>query len=623
MNYVRGNAITLSAGNKILLDTASFSIEDSARIGIVGLNGCGKSNFLKTLAGKKEVDSGDLVYNSICTPFLMEQMPHFSPMDTVLDYIFHSFSLPHTDILKEYEYVSFDIAQKLTEKKQERLDLLSAQMDQYGAWDFEGKVRSILHQFGITRLLGTMEELSGGMIKKISLAQGLLSDANLLMLDEPTNHLDIETILWLESYLQRRHHPFIMVTHDRYFLDSVCTHIWEIRDQRIYTYEGNYSYYLEKKEEQLAHEQRKERKRQGRISQEIQWLHRSPSARGTKQKARIARIEEQLKTGKAAQESQASFSSSGRKLGKKIVNCKNAQFGYTPTQPLIQNFSYTFKGGEKIALVGNNGVGKTTFTKLLTGDITPDSGVVDQGMHTAFGIFKQINTHLPDSISVLKYIRSIAEYIEHDGTKISASQFLEQFLFPPKQQHTQIGFLSGGERRRLQLISVLIRNPNFLILDEPTNDLDIETLSVLENFLLDFPGVLLIISHDRYFIDRLCDYLLVMEGDGLISGFPGSYSDYLLWKEEYRRKEQKKSSPVAKKTKQKRFGFKQKRELALTEEQIDTVEEEIQELEAAFVSPEGKDLGRMSQSYAKKKEELHTLMSRWEELLSLQDDASN
>ncbi|MGM0462071.1 MAG: ABC-F family ATP-binding cassette domain-containing protein [Fibrobacterota bacterium] len=623
MNYVTADSLYISAGNKELLSDTSVSIEKNSKIGIVGLNGSGKSTLLRCLAGKSSPDAGKITVNSDCTIFMMEQMPDFSPNTTIIDYIFQSYSLPHTDVLREYEYVTEDIAKKWTRDKQERLDYLTAEMEKLNAWDFEGRLRALLSQFGIYNTAVPMRELSGGMIKKISLVQALMSQANLLILDEPTNHLDIDSVLWLESYLQKRTEPVILVTHDRYFLDNACTTIWELDQKRIFIHEGNFSRYLEKKQERLEIEERRNEKRKSILKKEIQWMNTSPSARGTKSRARINRIEDMLKTGTVKEESSAQFSASGRKLGKKILHCKNVSFSYDST-PLIHNFSYAFKAREKIGIVGRNGVGKTTFTRLLTQELSPRSGTVDVGVNTDFGIFTQIDHSMPRDTSVLKYIRGFAEYVTHEDKKISASAFLEQFLFPPRSQRRAIKDLSGGEKRRLQLISVLIQNPNFLILDEPTNDLDIETLAILEDFLLSYTGVVLVISHDRYFVDKVCDYLFILPGDGSVTGFPSSFSDYLLWedkKNSSEKKEKKKKKESRKKNKPQKLSYKDKRKLSFLEEEIDALETQIDKLEKSFPEADPTDMASMKKEYGELCQKLQSSLQHWEHLSSLEENA--
>ncbi|MGM0443948.1 MAG: ABC-F family ATP-binding cassette domain-containing protein [Fibrobacterota bacterium] len=619
MNYLTADSITLTAGTRTLLQDVSLSIEDTSRIGIVGLNGSGKSTLLTALTSSEYCDAGTITRNSSCSIHLMKQLPAYDPGQYISDYIFSAFDIPHIDTIRDYETALSAVEEGWNQHRQKELDRLSARMEELGAWDFEGKLRSLLKRFGISSLNRPLSELSGGMLKKISLAQAVMSEADLLFLDEPTNHLDIKTILWLESYLQKRTLPFILITHDRYFLDNVCNTIWEIADNRIYVHKGNFTYFLEKRRERQEAQQRKDEKNRRLLRQETAWLNRSPSARGTKQKARINRVQELMKTGRIKEQSSAAFSTSGRRLGKKILNLKNLYFAYGDT-PIVNNFSYTFKGGEKIGLIGDNGVGKTTFTSLLTGRLQPQSGTVDRGMNTQTAVFSQNSHDLPQHTPVIKYIKDIAEFIEINGEKVSASALLEQFLFSKKDQYKKIDTLSGGEKRRLQLISVLITNPNFLILDEPTNDLDIETLEILEDFLNKFQGVLLIISHDRSFIDTVCDYLFVMPGKGEIFGFPAAYSDYLIWqKEEERRRKRETPAPVRSrrsthKKKNQKLSYKEKRELESLMEEIDTLEQEQSNLEEAFGAPQEEDLKKLQLRYDDVRTELAEKMSRWEEL---------
>ena len=620
MNYLTADTITLNLGGTDLLENLSFSIEDKSKIALIGLNGCGKSSLMKIIAGKLEADSGTITKNSNCKIHYVEQMPNFNDDDTLLEYIFSSFTIPQTAIIKRYEELLLSIeTEGWDDQKQEELDKVSNEMEHSGAWDFEGRLKALINQFNIPPLTNTMGSLSGGMIRKLSLVQAILAEPDLLILDEPTNHLDIATILWLQEYLSKWNKAFLLVTHDRYFLDNVCNTIWEIADKRIYLYNGNYSYYLEKKAEREEIEQRRVSKINRLLKSEIEWMNRTPCARGTKQKARIDRAKEMMKVGGVKELSNAEMSTSGRRLGKKVLNLKNVSFSY-PNKKILESVSYNFKRGEKIGLVGENGVGKSTLINLIIGKLKEDSGVIDRGVNTDFGLFSQIPKDMPMDMPILSYLKTFAEVITNDkGEKLTAGQMLERFLFPSNTHFKKIGKLSGGERRRLQLLTVLIQNPNFLILDEPTNDLDIHTLTVLEDFLLTFDGVLLIVSHDRFFLDKVCDFLLVMEGDGEISGFPGHYSDYLLYKTTIDREIKKnEKSTVVKEHKSSsnsnRLTFKEKKELQDLEVSIEELENEISEIESKFSTVIGEELKELSQTYNSKKELLDRSISRWEEL---------
>jgi len=415
-----------------------------------------------------------------------------------------------------------------------------------------------------------------------------------------------------------------MVTHDRYFLDQVCNVIWEIADERLFSYAGNFSYYLEKKQEREEAEARKMQKITTLLKSELEWMNRTPCARGTKQQARINRVMEMQKIGGLKEQSQAEMSTSGRRLGKKVVNLKNVTFEY-PNKPILKNATYNFKKHEKIGLVGPNGAGKTTLINLLMGNLTEQSGIIDRGINTDFGLFSQTAMEMPAEMPILSYLKTFAEVIETgNGEKITAGQMLERFLFPPKTHFKKIGALSGGEKRRLQLLTILIKNPNFLILDEPTNDLDIHTLSVLEEFLLQFEGSLLIVSHDRFFLDRVCDFLLIMDGDGDLGGFPGQYSDYLLFRDEQmkekRREIREEKQAIAAATEKpvstgsRKLSFKEKRELEEMERKIAELETVICELESLFGTASPEELRPLKEKYDAASTELELAMNRWEEL---------
>lgn len=624
MNYITADAISLSRGGKELLKNVSFSIEDTSCVAIVGLNGCGKSSLLYELARGKSL-SGKVTKNSDCTIHFMEQLATYDPNETLLDYVFSSFTLPHIKTIKEYECAINSIDESWNESKQERLDQISTEMERLGAWEFEGRLKALLNQFGVTNLNEKMGGLSGGMIRKLSLAQAILSEADLLILDEPTNHLDIDTVLWLQEYLAKRNRAFILVTHDRYFLDNVCNTIWEIDQQTLYTYKGNFTYYLEKKEEREEAERKKVEKINSLLRTEIEWLRRSPSARGTKQKARIDRVHEMMKVGGIKEQSTAKMSSSGRKLGKKVVNIKNVGFSYG-NKEIIKEFSYNFKQNEKIGLIGGNGVGKTTLLNLITGKLQEQSGYIDRGLNTDFGYFSQTSQDMPLEMPILKYLKTFAEVIELNGEVFTAGKLLEQFLFPLNSHFRKINELSGGERRRLQLLTVLIKNPNFLILDEPTNDLDIQTLAILEDFLIKFSGALIVVSHDRFFLDKVCDYLLVMDGNANLFGFPSNYSDYLVWKKEKQReqksqKRELKVETVKKETPKTKLSFNEKRELEALEAEVDDLEVRKEELEALFQTTTGSDVVVLNEEYSQVSAQLTQKMERWEYLSTIGEGA--
>ncbi|MBC7474950.1 MAG: ABC-F family ATP-binding cassette domain-containing protein, partial [Candidatus Sericytochromatia bacterium] len=587
MNIVSVDKLSKSQGNKQLFKNISFGIEESQKIALIGVNGCGKSTLLKIIADKDHSDSGDVILRKGVKINFLEQIPIFKPDDTIIEHIFSSDS-PKVQLIKNYELCCEKINKNYTEELQEELKNLTEQLDSLDAWHYESEIKSVLSELGLNDFSIKMNTLSGGMLKKVALAQSLIDDVNLLILDEPTNHLDIDTIQWLQSYLQKTNKAILLVTHDRYLVDDICTDIYEIDHNGIYQYNGNYSYYIEKKAELENSFLQEEQRIKSVLRVELEWLKRGAKARSTKQKARIDRANTMINREKYKADEEIELSISGRRLGKKILEVENISKSYSG-KSVINDFSYKFKSQERIGIVGANGSGKTTFLKLVTGNETPDKGKVDIGINTFFGFFDQYSTALELDMTVIDYVKESALFIKlNNGKTISASQMLETFLFPTAIHYTTVGKLSGGEKRRLFLLHVLMKNPNFLILDEPTNDLDIKTLSVLEDFLNDFPGCLIVVSHDRYFMDRVVDYLFVFDGQGEIKQLPGNYSDYLEEKRELeetlklsiQKEVYAKSKPVEKK----KLSFKEKYELENIEKEIDKLEKEKIELDNNFSS---------------------------------------
>ena len=513
-----------------LFTSVTFGMAEGEKAAIIGRNGTGKSTLLSIIAGTLSADEGQVVINKQSGVSFLSQNPQFNPTDTIEQHIFKSQS-PKLLKIREYEQLCFAMEKGLNQTQQSRFDNLTIQMDKGNLWNYESQVRSILSTLGINDMSLQMGSLSGGMLKKVALAQVLVEDTKLLLLDEPTNHLDIQTIVFLQNYLRTTKRTVLMITHDRYFLDAVCTNIYELNRQKLCLYQGNYSTYLEKKQIELEIEQNTERRIESVLRVERDWLMRGPCARGTKAKARIQRDQALINRQKFTLDKGFAFEVAGRRLGGKILELNKVSKSFK--NPVIKDFSYTFSKGQKIGIYGNNGSGKSTLLNLITGTITPDSGTIDKGQNTFFGYYQQNPVFKDQSLTVLDYIKEAAEFIHtNSGKDLSASQFLNQFGFEGKIQHSALATLSGGERKRVFLVRLLISNPNFLILDEPTNDFDIFTMNILEQFLLEYKGCLLVVSHDRYFMDKVADTLFILNDDGSISGYAGKCSEYLQDREE-------------------------------------------------------------------------------------------
>ncbi|PZM79744.1 MAG: ABC transporter ATP-binding protein [Candidatus Margulisiibacteriota bacterium] len=591
MNLISVEKISKSQGAKLLFRDASFGINEGQKIALVGVNGCGKTTLLKILSGGENIESGTIMKKRDLRMNFLRQIPSYNPDNTVLEHIF-SGNNPQIQAIKEYEKCCADLHKKSNEETKKRMTECMQLMDALNAWDYENEVRSTLAQLSIDDLDLTMETLSGGMIKKVALAQALLDDSELLLLDEPTNHLDIDTIEWLEDRLLKTKRTILMVTHDRYFLDKVCSDIYEINNQSFFSYQGNYSQYLEKKAEEERILMRQDDKIRSILRTEVEWLHRRPQARATKQKARTSRIHEMLDRKQLQKDVMFELGVAGRRLGGKVLELDGISKSFGD-KTIIKSFSYKFKKGDRIGVVGANGSGKSTLLNLITGTLARDAGTVDKGDNTHFAYFDQRSIHLDDSMKVLDFIKMSGNYITlHDGNTLSATQLLQRFLFQPACFYNPIGKLSGGEKRRLHLVSLLFANPNFLILDEPTNDLDIKTLSVLEDFLVDFSGCVLVVSHDRYFMDRIVDNLFVLDGKGTISGYPGNYTDYLDFKKELdaeiektKREEKQIEFEASKKTViavKKKLSYKEQQEYDSIENDIERLEAEKETLQSIY-----------------------------------------
>ena len=576
MHYLSAENISKSYGIQPLFSGLSFHIEEGDKIALIARNGSGKSTLLKILAGKETTDDGKVWINKDVTVVLFEQEPALNLSATVIENIFqHDHPVLHA--IKQYEVA-------VEQENQQLLSECIIRMDELGAWDFESKVKQILGKLQIHQLNQITSTLSGGQKKRIALARTLI-DAGfdhkhvLLIMDEPTNHLDVEMVEWLEHFLNKESLTLLLVTHDRYFLEDVCDEIWELDGSELFTYKGDYQNYLEKKTARLESEKATLSKIKNTYRKELEWMRKQPRARTVKSKARQDRfydIEKDAK--KKIEDNRLELQLKMNRLGGKVAELKKVykQFG---EKIILKGLDYTFKRGERVGIVGKNGCGKSTFLDILQGIAPPDSGKINIGDTIVFGYYSQQGLQLKQDMRVIEYVKNIAENFPLEkGGSLSAAQFLELFLFEPEKQYTYISKLSGGEKRRLHLLTVLFKNPNFLILDEPTNDLDLPTLSVLEQFLAEYPGCLLIVSHDRYFMDRLVDHLLVFEGDGVITDFPGNFTQYRLEKKEntstakIEEVELKETGiQEQKQAEKKRLGFKEKRE-------FETLQKEIEEL---------------------------------------------
>ena len=596
MHYISAEGLTKSYGITPLFNNISFHINEGDKIALVARNGVGKSTLLRILTGKETQDEGKLWINKDVTVALFEQDPQFEEGKTVLENIFNS-AHPVMTATRKYE------AALETNNSDDMLSAM-AEMDELNAWVFEAKVKEILGKLNIHHLQHNVSELSGGQRKRVALAKTLIDIGfdhkhTLLMMDEPTNHLDVEMIEWLEHFLNQENVTLLMVTHDRYFLDAVCEEIWELERSNMYVYKGDYENYLDKKAARLESEQASIDKARNEYRKELEWMRKQPKARTTKSRSRENNFYEvEAKAKQKIADAQLQLQVKMTRLGGKIAEMKKVYKNYDD-KPILKGFDYTFSKGERAGIIGKNGVGKSTFLNILQGLETADSGKVNIGDTVVFGNFSQQGLVIKDNMRVIEYVKSFAESFPlAKGGSLSAAQFLELFLFPPEKQYTYLTSLSGGEKKRLQLLTILFTNPNFLILDEPTNDLDLPTLGVLENFLQDYQGCILIVSHDRYFMDRLVDHLFVFEGNGDVRDFPGNYSQYRIWQKEEEKKTTAPAPPVvAKETAvttnelqqsaagKKKAGFKEKREFELLEKEIADLETEKQQLEEQLGNP--------------------------------------
>jgi ATP-binding cassette subfamily F protein uup len=581
MHYISAEGLTKSYGIQPLFSGISFHIEEGDKIALVARNGTGKSTLLKILAGKETPDAGKLWINKDVDVVLFEQEPVFTEDRTISENIFFH-DHPVMNAIREFEALS-------EEQDAEKLTDAINKMDELNAWDFDAKVKQVLGRLNIHHLQQPVNKLSGGQRKRVALARTLIDVGFehkhvLLIMDEPTNHLDVEMVEWLEHYLDKENVTLLMVTHDRYFLDAVCEEIWEMEGSELYIHKGDYANYLEKKAARIESEAASIDKAKNLYRKELEWMRKQPKARTTKSKSRqdnFYAVEKRAK--QQVVDEQLQLDMKMNRLGGKVMELKKVYKSYGD-KVILKGFDYTFKKGERIGIVGKNGVGKSTFINIIQGIEQADSGKVNVGDTVIFGNYSQQGLQVKEDMRVIEFVKTMAEHFPlASGGSLSAAQFLQLFLFDPDKQYTYISKLSGGERRRLHLLSILFRNPNFLVLDEPTNDLDLPTLGVLENFLSEFPGNVLIVSHDRYFMDRLVDHLFVFEGDGVVRDFPGNYTQFREQSSESgvrgsstnlsEKLEEKtiQQAPIKAENKKRQLSFKEKRE-------FDSLEKEIAEL---------------------------------------------
>ncbi len=625
MNYLSAENISKSFSDRWLFKNLNFGVSQGQRVALVGVNGSGKTTLLNVLAGKLPPDEGSVSVRKEVSIGFLGQNPEMDEELTVQQTIFSGQS-EILDVIRDYE-----VALENSNTSSDKMQKLMERMDELQAWDFELKVKQILSKLGIHNLEQQIKQLSGGQRKRVAMARVLIEEPNMLILDEPTNHLDLDTIEWLENLLSTQNTTLLMVTHDRYFLDKVANEIAELDNGKIYTYKGNYSYFLEKKAEREASAVAETEKARNLMRKELDWIRRQPKARGTKAKYRVDAFEElKEKAAKKTAAPQLELSVKTTRQGSKIIEVDHISKKYGD-KVIVDDFSYVFKKKDRIGIVGPNGAGKSTFLNMLTGNIQPDSGTIDAGQTTVFGYYTQDELTFKEDQRVIDIVKEIAEVVEMaNGEVITASQFLQHFQFSPPQQYTFVSKLSGGEKRRLQLLRVLIKNPNFLILDEPTNDLDIITLNILEDFLLNFGGCLLIVSHDRYFMDRLVEHLFVFEGNGKIRNFPGNYTDYREWLQEQERtqvqEEKKVAAPAVEKKQEqpvnnkRKATYNEKREYEQLEKDIATLEarkEEITNLMNSGTTTDHTQLTAWATELESLNEQLEEKEFRWLELAEL------
>lgn len=622
MNILTAENISKSYGDSDLFGGLSFGISQGQKTALIAKNGTGKTTLLRILAGREDADVGKITTRNDLQIAFLEQDPQFDENASILDIILAS-EHPHAIALRNYEQALLALQNHSADESQKKLDDSITQMDSLSAWDYEARMAEIMHKLGLDDLSAKVKTLSGGQRKKLALAQTLLTPAGFVILDEPTNHLDISMTEWLESYLSRQKQSLLMVSHDRYFIDAVCNQIVELDQGKLYFYEGNYAEYLEKKELRVIQQEAELEKNLNTYRSELEWMRRMPQARTTKSKSRIESFYEldEKVSGKQVKKG-AEINLPSARLGKKILEFNYICKAYD-TNNLIQDFTYTFKGGEKVGIIGKNGSGKTTLLKMIAGYVKPDKGSIVMGETLELGYFEQDGLQTTDDKRVIDLFKDKAEQISMGKSSFSVAQFLNYFGYGYHEHYKLYSKLSGGQKRKIHLLLTLIGNPNFLILDEPTNDLDIFTLNQLESFLRNFAGCIIVVSHDRYFMDRVADHLFVFEGDGKIKDFPGNYTDYLNHKREkaaMAAPAESKATPKPLKTNtSNKPTYKQIQEHKQLEKDIETGESRLAELEALMNSgtESTESIMQWADEYAVLKSEMETKTDRWLELEEL------
>jgi len=631
MNYLSVENLSYHWGDVCLFDDISFGINEGQKTALVAKNGTGKTTLLNMLTaklpnsnsdGKLYPDEGRIVFNEDIRVGYLPQNPYFNNENTVIQQVFEC-GTEVTDAIRDYELALESSDVDLIAKATDRMDVLKA-------WDYEQRIKQILSQLHINDFTQQVKNLSGGQQKRVALAALLISSPSFLILDEPTNHLDLDIIDWLEDYLTRSNITLLMVTHDRYFLDRVCSDILELDEHKIWHYDGNYSYYLNKKQERQDIRTAEADKARNLLRREQDWMNRQPQARGTKAQYRIdAFYELQEKAKGPVQQQQLQLQFAAQRMGKKVIDVYDIAKSFG-NKHLIKDFSYKFVAKEKVAIIGDNGCGKTTLLNMLTGGLQPDSGHIEVGETIVFGYYRQEGITVDEGKTVLEVVSDIADHIRVGGDKtMSAAQFLRYFMFPNELHHVEVNKLSGGEKKRLYLLTVLVKNPNFLILDEPTNDLDILTLNVLEDYLTEFQGTVIIVSHDRFFVDKIAQHLFVLDGKGGVKDFPGDYSDYLVWRknnEKAKAEEQKAIKQVAVKAIQqksesrRKLTFNEKKEFAAIEAEMSTLGARKEEIEALMSggTTDTNELVSLSDEYQKISQRLDDIEMRWLELSEIE-----
>lgn len=621
ISYLQINGLTKSFGDLILFQDITFGLNQGEKVALIAKNGSGKSTLLNILAGKEDYDTGNIVFRNDLRVGYLEQTPSYPKDLSVLQACFHSENETVRLIAEYEETIKKGISGKL-------LDDILNRMDASKAWEYEQKAKQILGQLKIHNLDQKVGQLSGGQLKRVALANVLITEPELIILDEPTNHLDLEMTEWLEEYLGRTNTSLLMVTHDRYFLDRVCNRIIEIDNKQVYDYKGNYNYYLEKREERINASNADIERANNLLRKELEWMRRQPQARGTKAKYRIDAFYDLKERAQQQQESRnLNLDIKASYIGSKIFEAKHVSKSFGDLK-ITNDFNYIFTRYEKLGIVGNNGTGKSTFIKMLLGEVEPDKGTFDIGETVRFGYYSQDGISFNESMKIIDAVRDIAEYVDlGNGKRLSVSQFLNYFLFPPEKQHSYVYKLSGGEKRRLYLCTILMKSPNFLVLDEPTNDLDIMTLNILEEYLQNFKGCVIIVSHDRYFMDKVVDHLLVFHGNAAIQDFPGNYTRYREWKNEQKNIQKEKQEkpnqtlPAAKKStrktdEKKKLTFKEQKEFEELDAEIPKLEAEKADIEAAMSSGSlnTEELLAKSERVSQLIKELDEKSMRWLEL---------